>query len=107
VKLIVDAQLPVSLCRWLEARGHQAVHSTRLISPEADDRRIALHAMTTGSYVVTKDYDFVRLQPAIGHAILWLRCGNMTKPALFAWLDLNWHLAEAGFAAGDQTIVLR
>lgn len=107
MKFIVDAQLPVSLCRWLKARGHQAIHSAHLISPEADDRRIAIQAMTTGSFVVTKDYDFVRLQAAIGHTVIWLRCGNMTKPELFDWLDLNWHLAEAAFAAGDQTIVLR
>jgi predicted nuclease of predicted toxin-antitoxin system len=62
MKFIVDAQLPPGLCRWLEARGHTALHVYDVPPHPAADRDIAYYAENDGVIVVSKDDDFVELR---------------------------------------------
>ena len=45
MKFLVDAQLPRSLCHWLQERGHDAVHTLDLAlgnrTPDSEIVRIA------------------------------------------------------------------
>lgn len=60
MKFLVDAQLPRRLARWLQAEGHDAVHTKDL--PEGnstDDRAINGISMREGRTVISKEEDFV------------------------------------------------
>ncbi|WCM27532.1 DUF5615 family PIN-like protein [Sphingomonas sp. QA11] len=48
MKFLVDAQLPPALCRWLDARGQQAVHVADIGLVAASDATIAAYAETHG-----------------------------------------------------------
>lgn len=37
MNFLVDAQLPIALCRWLECKGHGAVHVADIGLTGADD----------------------------------------------------------------------
>ena len=60
MKFLVDAQLPKRFCLWIEAAGHDALHTLDLprrnLTP--DDENIRL-AEQEDRIVITKDDDFV------------------------------------------------
>ena len=107
MKFLVDAQLPPALCRWLEQRGHQAVHVTAIGFASASDQAIADYAAEHQLMVLTKDEDFLYLRLPNRFALLWLRCGNATTRALTAWLGARWNRVEALLSAGERLIELR
>jgi predicted nuclease of predicted toxin-antitoxin system len=91
MKFLVDAQLPPGLCEWLRARAHEAEH----VGPGATaDTAIADRAERDGAVLVSKDEDFRLLRLPDRFALLWLRCGNVTNPALVEWLDGRWDQVE-------------
>jgi len=93
MKFLVDAQLPPGLCRWLQARGHEAEHVFALGMAGAPDSRIADRAVETDAILISTDEDFMASgRPAL--RFLWLRCGNMTSAALSEWLDARWAAIE-------------
>lgn len=107
MKFIVDAQLPPGLCRWLDERGHAATHVQTLGLAAAPDRDIADRAEIDRAVLITKDEDFLLLRLPDRFGVLWLRCGNTTKPALEAWLAERWYEVERLLAAGERLIELR
>jgi len=87
---LIDAQLPPALCRWLEARGEQAIHVSEIGLVAARDAAIAAHAETNNMVLVSKDEDFVILRLPDRFALIWLWCGNTTNRALALWLEPRW-----------------
>jgi predicted nuclease of predicted toxin-antitoxin system len=57
--------------------------------------------------VITKDQDFISLQLAFGHVVLWLRCGNMNNLDLYAWLAPRWAAIETALVKGDRLVEVR
>lgn len=105
MNFLVDAQLPPGLCRWLEARGHQAVHVTAREGALADET-IALWAESEGLILVSKDEDFLTVRLPDRFALLRLRCGNTTNRALAAWLGERWEQTEALLLSAERVIEL-
>ena len=84
MKFLVDAQLPPALARHLKSLGHDASHVEDHSLREAEDPDILAFARQHGCCIVTKDEDF-QLRRLFGPRdvpIVWLRCGNMSNPAL-------------------------
>lgn len=85
MKFLVDAQLPRRLARWLQAEGHEAVHTRDL--PEGNrtgDAAINELSLREQRVVVTKDEDFVDLfllrhQP---YKLLLVATGNISNREL-------------------------
>lgn len=107
MNFLVDAQLPPALCGWLRQRGHRAVHVTEAIGGAAPDRALAEHAERGGLILLSKDEDFLRLRLPDRFAFVWIRCGNSTTRALFAWLDPRWAAIEQLLAAGERLVEVR
>jgi len=105
MNFLVDAQLPPGLCRWLETRGHQAVHVTEREGVLADEA-IATWAGQDGLILISKDEDFLAIRAPDRFVFLWLRCGNATNPALAEWLAARWERVEELLAAGERVIEL-
>jgi len=89
MRLLVDAQLPPALARWLGERSLSASPVRDLGLRESDDGSIWNFATEGGWTVITKDEDFVAR--CVGNpeapAVVWLRLGNCTNRVLFAWLE--------------------
>ena len=82
MKLIIDAQLPRRMGRWLSGRGHDVLHTLDLPRANAtSDAEIIDLACRDSRIVVTKDGDFVdsflvhRRPPKL----LWVTTGNMSN----------------------------
>ena len=84
---LIDAQLPPALARALNAAGRPSQHVATVGLLNADNNAIWQYAVANGLAVLTKDEDFVtrRLLEADGPQIVWLRVGNCSNRALFAW----------------------
>jgi predicted nuclease of predicted toxin-antitoxin system len=106
MKFLIDAQLPPTLRRWLEARGHEAEHVFELGMGRATDAEIADRAESSGVVLISKDEDFLLLRLPDRFSLLWLRCGNASRGALFDWLEVRWARAEALLAQGERLVEL-
>ena len=107
MRFLIDAQLPPALVGWLRDRGHQAEHVVDLDMVGASDAAIADRAEATGAVLVSKDEDFLTLRLPDRFALLWLRCGNATNRALFAWLEPRWQEIERLLASGERFVEVR
>ena len=107
MKFLVDAQLPPGLCRWLDARGHEAEHVIDVGMGTATDAEVAARAEETDAILVSKDEDFLSLRLPDRFVFLWFRCGNATNLALAAWLEARWERIEALLAAGERLVEAR
>lgn len=85
MKFLVDAQLPQQLARWLQAEGHEAVHTRDLPGGNrTGDTAINEISLREQRVVVTKDEDFVDLfllrhQP---YKLLLVATGNISNKEL-------------------------
>lgn len=62
MKFLVDAQLPRRLTRWLQAEGHETVHTRDLpTGNRTGDATINELSLREQRVVITKDEDFVDL----------------------------------------------
>jgi len=107
MNFLIDAQLPPALCRWLEARGHNAVHVMDALSVSAADAVIADHCEANALILITKDEDFLTLRLPDRFNLLWLRCGNATNRALSAWLEARWPTIEQMLDGGEKVVEAR
>jgi predicted nuclease of predicted toxin-antitoxin system len=107
MRCLIDAQLPPALAGWLRDRGHEADHVETLGLTGAADAEIAAHAEASGAVLVSKDEDFLALRLPDRFVLLWLRCGNATNRALFAWLEPRWPQVERLLAAGERFVEVR
>lgn len=104
MRLIVDAQLPKRVARWLAARGHDVLHTLDLPggnrTPDADIIDLASREQRI---VVTKDGDFVsshllRKRPP---KLLWIATGNVSNAELEAIMGRNLAAIEAAMGSSD------
>ncbi len=89
MKILLDAQLPPAMARWLREQGHEAQPVREVGLREADDGALWEHARLTGAVILTKDEDFAARaqQVTTGPVVVWLRIGNSSNAALRAWLE--------------------
>jgi predicted nuclease of predicted toxin-antitoxin system len=73
VRLLVDAQLPPALARWLTAQGHDAQHVFDVGLIDAADAAVWQRALDTSATILTKDEDFaIRSQlRGSGPPVVW------------------------------------
>lgn len=107
MNFLIDAQLPPALCGWLRERGHDATHVFDIGMTGASDIAIAERAATDDAALISKDEDFLALRLPDRFVLLWLRCGNATTKALFAWLEARWPEVEMLLARGERLVEMR
>lgn len=104
MKFLIDAHLPPSLCRALAAAGHDAIHTSGLPDGNAaTDEAVRSVAIAEGRVLVTKDLDFfdgLVLRGAPPKLVL-VRCGNMRKRELVAFLVGQLGAIVSGLQRGD------
>ena len=106
MRLLVDAQLPPALDRWLTERGHQADHVFDYDLMESCDQSIWSRAVATGAVIITKDQDFVTLHSVDpnGAAVVWVRIGNTRRRELLSWFDQVLPDIERALTSGERLI---
>ena len=103
----VDAQLPPSIAKWVEARfGAAAVAVRDLDLRDAADIDIFRAARQADAVVLTKDADFSHLLAQHGPPprVLWLTCGNTSNAKLQEILSRSLPEALALFEAGEALV---
>jgi predicted nuclease of predicted toxin-antitoxin system len=83
MRLLVDAQLPPALARWLGEHGLSATAVRQLGLRDSDDGSIWNFATSGGWTVVTKDEDFVAAASANPPLLLSCGCASATAPTAF------------------------
>jgi predicted nuclease of predicted toxin-antitoxin system len=106
VRLLVDAQLPPALARWLASQGHEAEHLADVGLLEASDSEVWEFARARRAVIVSKDEDFAqrRLLADDGPQILWVRTGNERRAALLARWARVWADAEVALRRGESLV---
>ena len=92
MKFLIDAHLPKSLCKYFEALGHEALHTSRLPEGNAtEDAIIAQFATERGSIVITKDSDFFHsfLLCRIPPKLVMVKVGNLKLAQLRDLFEQN------------------
>ena len=84
MKFLVDMPLSPSLARWLESRGHDAVHASARGLQRAPDSDIIALAKREGRTIVTADLDYPRL----------LALARASEPSLILFRGGDWSDAE-------------
>lgn len=82
MKFLIDMPLSPELVRWLEERGHGAVHALGLGMSSADDADLMALALAQERIVVTADLDFpqaIALTHAQGPPLILFRGGNYSE----------------------------
>jgi predicted nuclease of predicted toxin-antitoxin system len=109
VSLLVDAQLPVALARYLSALGWPTVHIADLGLIAATDRTIWHYACDNGLAIVTKDQDFIALalqQGSIPPQVLWVRLGNCRRKMLLDAFAREWRRIHRELSSGKLIVEL-
>lgn len=109
MKFLVDVQLPRPLVNVIRRGGHDADYATDHLPAIADDRENWALAATFGAAIVTEDGDFADLAARRRErvAVIWLRCGNMYNPDLYALIAYHWSAIVAAIERGDRVIESR
>ncbi len=109
MNFLVDAQLSPALAGWIGSQGHQATHVFEIGLQAAGDDAIWEHARSMKAVIVSKDEDFVDrwLLSDRPVPLIWIRKGNCSNHALFAWLGPLWSDALRRLEQGEQLIELR
>ena len=92
MKFLVDAQLPRALARWLQHRGHDAVHTLDLPDQnQTKDSVLLKRASDEARILITKDADFqITFQLGKGPPKLMLvTTGNITNSELIDLFEKN------------------
>jgi predicted nuclease of predicted toxin-antitoxin system len=103
VKFLVDANLPRRLAHWLNAHGHEAIHTLDLPKgSDTDDREIIRFANDEQRIIVTRDGDFqlafeMRKGPP---GLVLISIGNCTNAELLAHLEKFSHELFAACGVG-------
>ena len=106
MKLLVDNQLPEALAAFLAANGIESRHVRRLGLGAVSDAEIWSFASSEGFGIVTMDEDFQHLAARYGTPpqVVWVRLGNVRKPALLEAFSAVLAALRAGLEAGTPVI---
>jgi predicted nuclease of predicted toxin-antitoxin system len=100
MKFLVDAQLPVRLARFLQAAGHDTIHTKDLPQQNATtDAEINALSIQQNRIVITEDRDFLDsfLISQEPYKLLPVTTGNITNVELEALFQNNLTQIEALF----------
>ena len=108
MRLLVDAQLPPALARWLTSQGHDAQHVFDVGLAQAADTVIRQRATETIAVIITKDEDFiVRSQlSGGGPPVIWIRYGNVRRADLLRRFSESWPGVAQALERGEALIEL-
>jgi predicted nuclease of predicted toxin-antitoxin system len=97
------------LAQLLRQRGHEAQHVSDAGLAQAEDDTIWQRALADGAVIITKDEDFpIRASASRSPpSIVWLRIGNASRGALFAWLEPRLPAIETRLQEGEKLIEVR
>ncbi|MCV7334669.1 MULTISPECIES: DUF5615 family PIN-like protein [Mycolicibacterium] len=104
MKFLVDAQLPIRLCDFLNRHGHDAVHVSALPDGNgSSDAVVAEVADAEDRVVVTKDSDFrhSHLTVRSPRRLLIVATGNISNTALLDLVELRLDDLANAFAGAD------
>jgi len=97
MKFIIDAQLPLSLKKWLKDQGHDAVHTRDLPRKNlSDDVEVINIAVQESRTMISKDRDFFDyfVLKGIPPKLLILTTGNIVNKDLLELFTLNFDHLE-------------
>ena len=97
MKFIVDAHLPLALKKWLNDKGHDAVHTRDMPRKNiSDDVEVIEIAVREGRTVISKDSDFFNyfVLKGIPEKLLMLTTGNIVNKDLLTLFQLNFDQLE-------------
>jgi predicted nuclease of predicted toxin-antitoxin system len=99
MRLLVDAQLPRRLALWLQAAGHDALHTLDLPRGNATtDAELIAFARAENRVVVSKDDDFVQSYWLTNEPrLLLIATGNIHNLDLEKLIQANLSGIEAAF----------
>ncbi len=104
MKFLVDAQLPMSLARFLRERGFDAIHTLELADKnQTDDLTINEISLAEKRVVITKDSDFYNSYEAKQEPfkLLYLTMGNIHNRDLLHLFEANLLLLIHSLQNGD------
>lgn len=109
MRFLIDNQLPVALCGWLQERGQDAEHVLQVGLAQGKDTPVWRYAQEKESVIITKDEDFAEWvrRGRAGPQVLWLRIGNSTKRQLFGWLEPLLPAILRQLQQGDRLVEVR
>ena len=109
MKFIVDNQLPVALCHFINAKGSDCQHVLEVGLARAQDLLIWQQAVETDRVVVSKDEDFFFLAslPGSEGRLIWVRLGNCRKSFLLREFERRWPQVIASLEAGERVVEIR
>jgi predicted nuclease of predicted toxin-antitoxin system len=88
LRFAVDANLPIDLAIWLKEKGWEATHVYSFGAEGTTDEGIWLKAKSAGFTIISKDFDFVRMNRADPTVqVVYYRRGNISKRSLLAHFD--------------------
>jgi predicted nuclease of predicted toxin-antitoxin system len=109
MKFLIDAHFPISLKKWLIARGHDAIHTFDLPDKNlTDDMEIIRIADLQSRIVTSKDSDFQKHHIITGRPdrILMVTTGNIINKVLFQLFEKNFSTIETAFQNGHKVVEL-
>lgn len=105
MNFLLDQNLPVTLCGWLEARGYHAEHIRYIGLRDAKDWDICSEAKRRQAVLVTKDRDYIELvEREQVLQLLLIRTGNKSTNDLIKILERCWPDVEARLGRGQGLI---
>ena len=109
MRFLVEAQLPPALAKWIADKGYSASAVRDQGLQNSYDGSIENFPTASDWVVVTKDEDMVEraLGRKDGARVVWLRSGNSTNHALFAWLESLWPEVIRQLDQGQRVIEVR
>ena len=106
MKFLVDAHLPPGICTFLQAAGHDAIHTRQLPAQnQTPDQAINELSVRDQRVVISKDTDFYysHLLTQTPHKLLLIRTGNIRTRELKALFEA--HLTEIVAALAVNSLV--
>lgn len=98
MRILLDAQISQHLAPWLSDKfGVGAISCAKAGLLFSSDHEVFDWAKKHVDVVVTKDFDFLRIQEALGSPpkVLWITCGNSSNAYLREVLESRFELAIA------------
>ena len=109
MKFLVDNQLPLALCRFLNGKGHTSTHVLDVGLDEAKDSAIWKYATENSLVVIAKDEDFLRhaIQANAKTSFVWVRLPNCRNQVLLEAFDKALPAIIAALESGQRVVELR
>jgi predicted nuclease of predicted toxin-antitoxin system len=106
MKVVVDENVPPSICKWFRARGIDATSVLDCGLHGAKDGDITRFALDSQRVVLTRDKDFDEISARTSLRVIRLDVGNMDTQTLMKWLDGHELEIRAGLKAKTSLTII-